>query len=149
MTVRSVDHAALRTNQAFIIGLLLVAFLLDLWPVAAFVGVIMAVGTLWPQAALFKRVYKHVLRPLSLVKPDVQPDNPQPHLFAQGVGAVFTLGATAAVLLGAPTLGWGLAWVVIVLATVNLLFGFCAGCFVYYQLNRLGLPGFRAAPVQE
>ena len=31
----------------------------------------------------------------------------------------------------------GLAFVVIALAAVNLFFGFCAGCFVYFQLQRL------------
>ena len=33
--------------------------------------------------------------------------------------------------------GWALAIVVIVLAAINLIFGFCAGCFVYFQLARL------------
>jgi hypothetical protein len=26
---------------------------------------------------------------------------------------------------------------VIALAAINLIFGFCAGCFVYFQLHRL------------
>jgi hypothetical protein len=30
-----------------------------------------------------------------------------------------------------------------VLAAANLFFGFCAGCFVYYQLGKLGVPGFQ------
>ena len=31
----------------------------------------------------------------------------------------------------------GLTLVVVALAAVNLAFGFCAGCFVYFQLQRL------------
>ncbi|MER3438442.1 MAG: DUF4395 domain-containing protein, partial [Chloroflexota bacterium] len=37
------------------------------------------------------------------------------------------------------TLGWVLAWIVAALALINLLFGFCAGCFLFFQLHRLGL----------
>ena len=42
-----------------------------------------------------------------------------------------------ALLAGAPVAGWALALVVIALAAVNLLFGFCAGCFIFFQLQRL------------
>ncbi|HMQ34233.1 MAG TPA: DUF4395 family protein [Chloroflexaceae bacterium] len=34
-------------------------------------------------------------------------------------------------------LGWALALMVVALAAINLIFGFCAGCFVYTQLARL------------
>jgi hypothetical protein len=33
--------------------------------------------------------------------------------------------------------GWALGWLVVALALANLLFGFCAGCFIFYQLRRL------------
>jgi hypothetical protein len=39
-------------------------------------------------------------------------------------------------------------FIVVVLAAVNLFLGFCVGCFVYYQLNKLGVPGFEYAPIQ-
>jgi hypothetical protein len=149
MTLRKVDHSALRTNQAFIIGLLLAAFVTGWWQVVAFVSAVMLIGTILPSAGLFKRFYQHVLKPSGLVKPDVITDNPEPHLFAQGLGGLFTLGSTIALLAGLPGLGWVLAWIVIVLAALNLFLGFCAGCFVYYQLNRFGVPGFSAAPIAE
>jgi hypothetical protein len=148
-TIRRVDHSALRTNQALIITLLLAAFIANLWPLVAFVSAVMIVGTIWPAAGLFKRVYRHVLKPLKLVRPDVIIDNPEPHLFAQGLGGAFTLGSTLALIAGLPVPGWALSWIVIGLAALNLFLGFCAGCFVYYQMNRLGVPGFRAAPVKQ
>lgn len=148
-TIRKVDHSALRTNQAFIIGLLLIAFILNVWPLAAFVGAVMLIGTAWPEAGLFKRVYRHILRPSGLVKSDVIADNPEPHRFAQGFGGVVMLASTLALALGLPVLGWGLTWVVIVLAALNLFLGFCAGCFIYYQLHRLGVPGFDRAPIRQ
>lgn len=145
--IRKVDHSALRTNQAFIIGLLLIGFIANLWWLVAFVAAVMIIGTIVPQAGLFKRIYRHILRPANIVKPDVIADNPEPHQFAQALGGLFNLGGTIALLLSAPILGWTLAWIVIVLASLNLFLGFCAGCFVYYQLNRLGVPGFKYAPV--
>lgn len=146
---RKVDHSALRTNQAFIIGLLLVGFIVNSWIVTAFVALVMLVGTLWPAAGLFKRIYQHILKPSGLVKPDVIPDNPEPHLFAQGLGGFVTLAGTASLLLGLPVAGWVLVWIVIALASLNLFVGFCAGCFVYYQLNRLGAPGFSASRLED
>jgi molybdopterin converting factor small subunit len=146
---RKVDHSALRTNQAFIIALLLIAFIANLWPLVAFVSVVMLIGTIWPGAGLFKRIYRHILKPAGIVKPDVIPDNPEPHLFAQGLGGVFTIASTIALLLNLPILGWTLAWLVIALAALNLFLGFCAGCFVYYQLNRRGIPGFSVSPLAD
>ena len=43
--------------------------------------------------------------------------------------------ASIALLTGATTLGWGLVFVVVFLAAANLIFGFCAGCFVYFNSN--------------
>jgi len=58
------------------------------------------------------------------------------------------LGGTAALMAGLPVLGWILIAVVIVLANLNLWAGWCAGCTMYYWLNRLGVPGFDHAPVE-
>lgn len=145
---RKVDHSALRVNQAFIIGLSILAFVLDAVWLAALVGLVMLVGTAVPHLSLFKRIYQHLLRPTGLVKPDVIVDNPEPHRFAQGFGGVVLALAVVALLAGLSVLGWGLVWLVIVLAALNLFLGFCAGCFVYYQLSKLGLPGFRVSPIR-
>jgi hypothetical protein len=146
---RKVDHSALKVNQAFIIALLILAFVLDSLWLVVFVAAIMLIGTAVPTLSLFKRVYQHILRPTGLVKPDVIVDNPEPHRFAQGLGGGVLLGAIAALLAGASALGWALVGLVVVLAALNLFVGFCAGCFVYYQLNRLGVPGFRHSPVEQ
>jgi hypothetical protein len=145
---RQVDQSALRVNQTFIIGLLVTAFVLDSVWLVAFVGVVMLLGTAVPPLALFKRIYQHLLRPTGLVKPDVITDNPEPHRFAQGFGGVVVALALAALLAELSVLGWVLTAVVVILAALNLFLGFCAGCFVYYQLNRLGIPGFTRAPLK-
>lgn len=144
---RKVDQSALKVNQAFIIGLLLLAYLLDSVWLVALVGLVMLVGTAVPDLSLFKRVYQHLLKPAGLVKPHVITDNPEPHRFAQGFGGVVVVLAIIALVGGQPIIGWALAGVVVVLAALNLFLGFCAGCFVYYQLNRLGVPGFVRSPL--
>ena len=137
VTRGQVDRTALRVNQAFIIGFLALAFVLDQPWLVVFVFAVMALGTAIPQAALFQRIYRDILRPAGLLRPDVQAEDPAPHRFAQGLGAAVLLAAALALLFGATALGWGLAFVVIALAAINLFFGFCAGCFVYFQLGRL------------
>lgn len=136
--VSKVDHTPLRVNQAFIILFLVAAFLLDVPLLVAFVAAVMLVGSVWPQAGLFRLVAQKVLEPRFL-RADVREDLPQPHLFAQAVGGVFLLAATLAFGLGASVLGWVLAGIVVALAAVNLVLGFCAGCFMYYQLGRVGI----------
>jgi hypothetical protein len=145
-TDRKVDHSALKVNQTFIIGLLILAFLLDAVWLAAFVGVVMLLGTAVPSLSLFKRIYQHVLKPAGIIKPHIIEDNPEPHRFAQGFGGVVVALAVVALLGGYTALGWALVWLVVALAALNLFLGFCAGCFVYYQLSKLGVPGFSVKP---
>lgn len=144
-TERRVDHNALRTNQAFTITLLALAFVLDAPALAAFVAAVLLTSSLLPPLGLFTRVYRHVLR--RIVKPDVHIDNPEPHRFAQLLGGTFvTLGVIA--LLAGIEIGWALPGIVIVLASLNLFAGWCAGCMIYYWLNRLGVPGFDYARIE-
>jgi hypothetical protein len=144
-----VDQTALKFNQASIIALLVLAFLLNAVWLVAFVAAVMLVGTFWPRAGLFKWLYARWLKPAGLLKPNVVADDPQPHLFAQGLGGIFLTLSAGALWAGLPILGWGLAGMVIVLAALNLFLNFCLGCFMYFQLARRGirltLPSWRAA----
>jgi hypothetical protein len=134
-----VDQTALKFNQASIILLLVLAFLLDAAWLVAFVAAVMVVGTLWPGAGLFKQIYARGLKPAGVLKANVIDDDPQPHLFAQGLGGIFLVLSAAALWLGLPVVGWTLAAIVIALAAINLFLGFCLGCFIYYQLGRAGI----------
>ena len=140
-----VDHAAIRVNQAFIIGLAVLAFILDIPWLAAVTGGVMLLGTLLKKPG-FSFIYRLVLKPLGLVKPDVVDDNPEPHRFAQGFGSVVLLGGAVALFGGLPVLGWVLVWLVAALASLNLFGGFCVGCAMYYWLSRLDVPGFDKVP---
>ncbi len=140
-----VDHAALRSNQALIMGALLLAFVSNWGLVVALVAALMLVGTALRTQA-FRWAYVGVLRPLRLVRPEPIPDHAEPHRFAQGLGGLFLLAGTVALALASPIVGWALVWLVILLAAVNLSLGFCAGCFVYYWLARWDIPGFSHSP---
>lgn len=52
--------------------------------------------------------------------------------------------ATVALLARAATARWALALLVATLALLNVTVGFCAGCFLHYQLRRRGL--LRSSP---
>ncbi len=134
-----VDRSALRVNQGAIVLFIVAAYLLQLPMLVGFVAAVMLVGTIVPQAALFQQFYRKVLGPSGLIKPDVHAEDATQHRFAQGMGAAFLVAATVAFVVGAPLLAWVLSTIVAILAGVNLVFGFCAGCFVYFHLARSGV----------
>ena len=73
---RLVDHSAIRVNQSFIIGLLILAFVLSSPLIVAFVAGVMLIGTIWPKLALFRAIYRNILKPANLVRPHAIVDNP-------------------------------------------------------------------------
>ena len=144
MTI-SLDHSALRVNQAGIIATVLAAVVGSAfaWPVAGLIpvlAVILLIGTWRPELALFKQLYLRVLKPHRLVGPRLLEDDPRPHNFAQGLGGIF-LAVASGLLVVAPIAGLALALLVAALAAVNLFFGYCLGCQIYFQLGRRGLVG--------
>jgi hypothetical protein len=152
--LQTVDHSALKVNQTGIVVTVLVAFAasfagwagLFLLPVLA---IVLLLGTFAPRLALFKQVYFNLLKPTGVVKPRPVQDRPEPHNFAQGMGGVVTAIASVFVLAPIVTgdfrpnpleaVGLALALLVAVLAFVNLAFGYCVGCQIYYQLGKRGL----------
>jgi Domain of unknown function (DUF4395) len=135
------DRTAVRFNQALIIAFLALGFILNQPLFVALVTAVMTIGTAFPSAALFQRFYRDLLRPAKLLQPDVHAEDAAPHRFAQGMGAGVLILSLIAFLTGSVVVGWALTMLVIVLAAINLFFGFCAGCFVFFQLQRLGVIG--------
>jgi hypothetical protein len=64
------------------------------------------------------------------------------------MGGVFLSVAAILLYAGLPSVGWVLSWLVVALASLNLFAGFCAGCAIYYWMNRLNVPGFIKGPPQ-
>jgi hypothetical protein len=137
--MKKVDTNALKVNQLNIIGWTIVAVVLN-WPwLVAIVGISMAVGTLWPELGPFRLVYRRLLLPTGMVKPNVIDDDPAPHRFALGFGAVVVLIAAASLALGLTGAGWTLAALVALLAFINFALNYCVGCQIYFLLGRIGV----------
>jgi len=147
--LRKVDHSGLKTGQALTILLLLAGFVLNSVLLVAIVALAQFLGALDAPYAPYRLIYQRIVKPSGLIQPHVIPDNPEPHRFAMLVGAAFNGAATLLLLLGAATPAWVLVWIVIALANLNFWIDFCLGCLIYYQLNRLGVPGFTRAPLAE
>lgn len=147
-TLLKVDQTGLKVGQAATIILLLAAFIINHPLVSpllvAFVALAQFLGALDAPFAPYRLLYQ-ALKGAGWLKPNVAPDNPEPHRFAMLVGALFNSAATLALLAGAAFVGWLLVWVVIALANLNFWLNFCLGCWMYYQFNRLGVPGFTRA----
>ena len=143
-SLRPVDHAALRTNQAVIIGLLMAAFVADAPLLAPIVAALMLLGSARGRPA-FAGIYQ-LLRRTGRVRPDMLPDNPEPHRFAQLVGGLVLSAGSLGFAVGAADAGWVLAAVVAILAGINLFAGVCVGCMMYYCMARFHVPGFSKSP---
>jgi hypothetical protein len=142
-----VDHGALRTNQAFIIGLLVMSFVMD-WPwMVLIVALAMAIGAAWLRWGLFAAIYRSFLRD-RFVRSELLEDNPEPHRFSQGFGAAVLAIAVVLFSTGSAAVAWAVVGLVVLLAGINLFAGFCAGCFLYYWLARLEVRGFTAKPIE-
>lgn len=141
--VRTLDRNALKFNEITIVTLIAVAFVLDLAWLLVILASILVVAAARPQWSLLRVAYQRIILPLSVVRPRVVPGDFAPRRFTQGFAAA-VLGLSVVALLGGLTaIGWGLAWLVALLAAVSLFGNFCAGCFVFYQLRRAGLLGRR------
>jgi hypothetical protein len=132
-----VDYTALRVNQTAVVLLTAAAFVLDAPLLTAVLAAVLLFSSAFPAFAPFSLLYRHLLRPAGLLRPDLRDDSAAPHRFAQLLGGLMLTAAAVALSSGAVLLGWLLAAVVTALALTNLLSGFCAGCFLYFQLSRL------------
>jgi hypothetical protein len=143
--LQKVDHSAIKVNQGMVIGLNILAFILNLPVLAAVVAIFMLGGSLLSQPG-FKFIYRWLLEPVGLVKPDVIEDHPEPHRFAQTLGGLVMMIGVLLLFFGSAGLGWGFVWLVAALAALNLFGGFCVGCALYYWFSRMQVPGFDKTP---
>ena len=135
-----VDTHLAKFSQACTVVLTALAFLLNQPIIVIVTAVVMAIAALAPNISPYRLLYRYIVVPLHLLRPRIVEDDPAPHRFAQGVGTVFLIVASIVLLPVSYTHpGWVLDLIVFVLAGINLTVGFCAGCFVYYHLGRLGL----------
>ena len=132
-----IDQSAMTVNQFCIIGLPAIGFVFETaWPLF-FTALCMSIGLVVHKWQPFTLLYKHVVKPLGLIKPQPRPDDPAPHRFAHLLGAIFLFIAAGCLFLGYTVLGWTLCWIVVFLAQLNLQSHFCVGCFIYLHMTRI------------
>jgi hypothetical protein len=135
-----VDTHLAKFSQACTVLLTAIAFLLNQPVIVIITAVILALAALVPVISPYRLVYRGIILPLRLLRPRIVEDDPAPHRFAQGVGAAFLIASSLVLFLTtAAVVGWTLDLIVFVLSGINLIVGFCAGCFVYYHLGHIGL----------
>ena len=139
-TVPQVDTHLIRFGQGGVVLLTGLAFVLQAPALVALAAAALLIAAAVPTFGPFRLLYRGVVVPLRLLRPRIVEDDPAPHRFAQGVGATFLVASSLVLYLtSAAAVGWTLDLIVFALAGINLTVGFCAGCFVYYQLGRLGV----------
>lgn len=139
MARTQVDHNTIKFGQVTIVLVVTFAWLFDLVWLVPLLAVVLLANVAWPAWGPIRLVYRYVILPLHILRPNLVTDEPAPHRFAQGMGGVLLVAATAALYAGVALGGWVLAALVAVLAAVNVFWNFCAGCFLFYRLRRAGL----------
>ena len=72
-----------------------------------------------------------------MIKPELVEETPNPHQFAQAMGgSVLIISGLFILLFKLTFIGWALILLVATLALINLVLGFCAGCFIYFQFSK-------------
>ncbi len=143
-----VDQHQIKFNMAMTASLLVIGFLLNSWIPVAIAVVCQFSGAAGLSFAPYRVLYTRLVVPSGLVKPNKIPDHHAPHRFGALVGGLFDLIGLILLLAGVTVAGWIFIAIVFVLSNLNLWLGFCAGCFTYYMLNKLGVPGFVYSPVR-
>ena len=128
---RWIDPRAQRFGAATSAVTLLVAIALDAWPLAAFVGLFLAIsaayGTRW---FVFGRPWPAVRRALRLAPSELEHE--MPPRFAQAMGATFVAVGVALLLAGIRPWGWLTVLAVVVLQALLAATGFCLGCRLFF-----------------
>jgi hypothetical protein len=139
-SIPRVDTHLAKFSQACTVLLTGLAFLLSQPVIVPITAILLVLAAIVPSVSPYRLLYRGIILPLHLLRPRIVEDDPAPHRFAQGVGATLLIASALVLFLTKATaVGWPLDLLLFVLSGINLTVGFCAGCFVYYHLGRLGL----------
>ncbi|WP_172597698.1 DUF4395 domain-containing protein [Sulfuriflexus mobilis] len=139
---RWLDASEIRTGQFLVVAMVVAAYVFDRWELVAFQCGIFVLGVISPKTLdVYSWIYKGILKPLGILKPDMRIDNIEAYRFANMIGMVVSGTAAYLIYSNHATIGWGLAWMMIGLGSLAFL-GWCAGCFMYYMIQKTGIKGF-------
>jgi len=128
---RWIDPRGQRFGAAGSAVVLILALVVNAWPVVAGVGVLLALsaglGTRW---FLFSRPWPALRRWLAIGPSELEHE--MPPRFAQALGATFLGLATALLAIGLQPWGWIPVLAVVALQTLLAAAGFCLGCRLFF-----------------
>ena len=136
VTTTTIDARGPRFS-ALITTVVLIAALVthSIW-VIAFQAAVFAIGALrGPQYTPYALIFRTIIRPR--LNGEVPTEDIRPPQFAQSVGLIFALGATAGLLSHISPLFTIAAGAALAAAFLNAAFNYCLGCEVYLLLLRL------------
>lgn len=136
-----VDHAEIKTGQLLTMLIAATAFFMQDPRILIGLGAIFLITSTVRSLSPFVLTYRFLVKPLNLMKSDYRLDNIQAHSFGQFVGAITAAIAVALLMQGYDLAGWIVTGVLIGLTFISYA-GWCIGCFMYYQINRMGIRGF-------
>jgi hypothetical protein len=138
-----IDKSGIKFNQMLVVLLVSVSFIMNLPFLIALTSVVMTIGSIFPEASLFRLIYLNIVKRSGIMKPEIVNESNAPHLFSHGFGGIVLL-VSFLLLQFFPNntgiiTGWSIAIIVAMLAFINIIWNFCAGCWLYFQLQKLGL----------
>jgi hypothetical protein len=108
-----------------------IAFLAQLATLVAVVAIVLSATYLVGRRfGVFTQIYVRWVRPAVDPTPD-EFEDARPPRFAQLIGSIFLLAATAAFVLSWSAAGWVLTLIVAVLAALAATTRICVGCIIY------------------
>ena len=138
---QQVDHAEIKMGQVLTIFISVIALLTQNQLTLLILGGLFLLSGTIRSISPISLLYKWIILPAGIMKSDYRLDNIQAHQFGQLVGVLTVVLAIGLLQSGYQFAGWSVV-VLLIFLTVISFFGWCIGCFMYYQLNRLGLGGF-------
>jgi hypothetical protein len=141
MKGKQVDQTEIKLMQIFVMVVLTIGFIVDSWIIILLQVVLFLLTIINPVLNPFIFIYRVLLRPMNLVASDWRNDNREAHRFASMIGFSISLASAIFLIYGYNFMGWGLTWLILLFGVLALS-GWCAGCYSYYMLNKLGLKGF-------
>ena len=104
-TIHQVDQNLIKFSQACTISLISIGFLMDSWLPVAIATACQLLGASGWSVAPYQFLYNNLAKPLGIVKPNLKPDNSQPHHFASLVGGLMDLAGVVLLIAGS-AVGW-------------------------------------------
>jgi hypothetical protein len=136
------DVTARKTHQWSMVALVAVGFVLGeprgAFPLAL-AGLIMLVGRFWWPADLVRQFVWRVAEPAGWLKRIDREEDHATRRIARVLGGIIWLTSAGLILAGAATVAWILAAAIAVMVVLDASVDFCALCFIFARLDRLGV----------